>query len=559
MPEFFSSFPSQQIKPVEFKAQDLINIGRTGIAYQREEQGNKERLALQDFFSNPENFQTDGRIDIDKINAKVPQLAPLTGRDVIRNMSDLSTAQTQAISAKQNLTQTQRGMVGQVFNILGKAGVNDRNSYFSALDDLVKTNPENKDLARLADSYKTIWGKMPENTNWSQLAITGAQTLLPVSEQETKFGPQPGTVSSGAATFGTVTQPSVGGLPPTQAVGNTPLVVNQPPLGEQMTPTGRLDVQGNPTAYVKDQRTGEIREVTIPAGAFANQMPGAQPAVPVPGGMPGPNVVPGAPTVPGGVTYPPRMPSAQTFPVPGPGPVVSVGTGQPVPPNAPVRLGGETPATLDAAQALRVNTRQAAAQVPMQQFNNNQIIKLADDTITGKGANFIGSLSGGYAALPWTSDNASNLNQLGHYMSLQTASLAQSSGLAGTDAARNIAGQMSGTTEWTPQAIKQTARVNRALSTATDLFNRGIDNAFNRTRNPFAATEFQQRWTQTLGNDGINAVRLYDAIQNKDQEGIREIATQAAGPKYKGNVLEAPGYKTLVQKIQAMQRLVGGQ
>ena len=551
MPEFFSSFPSQQIKPVEFKAQDLINIGRSGIAYQKEEQGNKERLALQDFFSNPENFQTDGRIDIDKINAKVPQLAPLTGRDVIRNMSDLSTAQTQAISAKQNLTQTQRGMVGQVFNILGKAGINDRNSYFPALDDLAKTNPENKDLGRLIDSYKTIWGKMPENTNWSQLAITGAQTLLPVSEQETKFGPQPGTVSSGAATFGTVTQPSVGGLPPTQAVGNTPLVVNQPPLGEQMTPTGRLDVQGNPTAYVKDQRTGEIREVTIPAGAFANQMPGAQPAVPVPGGMPGPNVVPGAPTVPGGVTYPPRMPSAQTFPVPGPGPVVSVGTGQPVPPNAPVRLGGETPATLDAAQALRVNTRQAAAQVPMQQFNNNQIIKLADDTITGKGANFIGSLSGGYAAIPWTSDNASNLNQLGHYMSLQTASLAQSSGLAGTDAARNIAGQMSGTTEWTPQAIKQTARVNRALSTATDLFNRGIDNAFNRTRNPFAATEFQQRWTQTLGNDGINAVRLYDAIQNKDQEGIREVVTQIGGPN-------SEGYKTLKRKLEDMQRLIEG-
>ena len=114
MAEFFTSFPSQQIKPVEFKAQDLINIGRTGIAYQKEEQGNKERLALQEFFSNPENFQTEGRVDLDKINAQVPKLAPLTGRDVIRNMSDLSTAQTQALSAKQNLTQTQRGMVGQV-------------------------------------------------------------------------------------------------------------------------------------------------------------------------------------------------------------------------------------------------------------------------------------------------------------------------------------------------------------------------------------------------------------------------------------------------------------
>ena len=162
------------------------------------------------------------------------------------------------------------------------------------------------------------------------------------------------------------------------------------------------------------------------------------------------------------------------------------------------------------------------------------------------------SLSGGYAAIPWTSDNASNLNQLGHYMSLQTASLAQSSGLAGTDAARNIAGQMSGTTEWTPQAIKQTARVNRALSTATDLFNRGVDASFNRSKNPFSATEFQQRWTQTLGNDGINAIRLYDAMQNQDKEGIREVVTQVGGPN-------SPGYKTLVQKIQAMQRLVGGQ
>ena len=172
-------------------------------------------------------------------------------------------------------------------------------TYFKAMDDLIATNPGNKDLGRLIDSYKTIWGKMPENTNWSQLAITGAQTLLPVSEQETKFGPQPGTVSSGAATFGTVTQPSVGGLPPTQAVGNAPLVVNQPPLSSQMQPTGRLDLQGNPTAYVQDAQTGQIREVTIPAGAFANQMPGTQPNVPAPGGMPGPNAVPGAPTVAG--------------------------------------------------------------------------------------------------------------------------------------------------------------------------------------------------------------------------------------------------------------------
>ena len=538
MAEFFTSFPSQQIKPVEFKAQDLINIGRTGIAYQREEQGNKERLGLQEFFSNPENFQTEGRIDLDKINAAVPKIAPLTGRDVIRNMSDLSTAQTQAISAKQNLTQDQRKLVGQTFNILGKAGVNDRGTYMAALDDLVKTNPENKDLARLVDSYKTIWGKMPENTPWSQFAQVGGQSLLSPSEQEQLFGPKPGTISTGAATFPTITQPSVAGLPPRQEVGQVPLATAQLPPGSTMEATGRVDMNNQPTAYVRDQATGRILgEVVIPGGAA--QMPGAN--VPTTGVPPGAR--PGAPMAPQAVPQAGPQPIPQAGPQPAPA----------MPTNAPARMpAGETATTLDAAQALRTNTRQMAAQVPMQQFNNNQIIKLADDTITGKGANFVGALSGGYAAIPWSSDNASNLNQLGHYMSLQTASLAQSSGLAGTDAARNIAGQMSGTTEWTPQAIKTTARVNRALSTATDLFNRGIDNEFNRTKNPFSTTEFQQRWTRTLGNDGINAIRLYDAMQNKDKEGIREVVTQVGGPN-------SPGYKTLVQKIEAMQRLVGGQ
>jgi hypothetical protein len=212
---------------------------------------------------------------------------------------------------------------------------------------------------------------------------------------------------------------------------------------------------------------------------------------------------------------------------------------------------GETGATLDSATKLRIDVRNAAAQAPVQQFNNNQIIKLADDVITGRGANFIGSLTGGYAGLPFTSDNATNLNQLGHYMAMQTASLSQSSGLGGTDAGRAIAGQISGTNEWTAPAIKQTARVNRALTTGTELFNQGVDNAFNRTKNPFASTEFQQRWTQTLGNDGINAIRLYDAMRNSDKEAIREVVTQAGGPN-------SPGYQNLVRKIGDMQKMVGG-
>jgi hypothetical protein len=136
-------------------------------------------------------------------------------------------------------------------------------------------------------------------------------------------------------------------------------------------------------------------------------------------------------------------------------------------------------------------------------------------------------------------------------MAGQTQALSAGTGLANTDAGRALAGQMAGDIQWTPEAIKQTARVNRALSTGTELFAQGVDNAFTRTKNPFAAAEFQQRWSTTLGNDGINAIRLYDAIRSKDNDAIKEVVKEAGG-------MNSQGYQGLVNKIGQMQKLIGG-
>ena len=541
MPEFFSSFPSQQIKPQEFKAADLINIGRTGIAFQKENQANTERVATQEFFSNPENFQTDGNIDMSKVNAAIPKLAPLTGRDIMKNMADLSTAQTQANKAKQGLTQDQKALVGQTFNILGKAGVNNKDTYLKALDDLVTPNPDNKDLGRLADSYKTIWNKMPEGTNWSQLAVTGAQTLLPVATQETQFGQQPGTLSTGAQILPTVTRPSVAGQAPSIQVGQTPLATNQLAPGSRYVATGRVDMNNNPTALAYGPNGEMLGEVIIPAGANPAQQPGGAAANAMPTGVQGGGVMPQNNI---------QAPAAQM-----PRPAV---TAQPaMPTNAPVRMPpGENASTLEAATNLRLQARAMGGKVGEQQFNSNQIIKLADDVISGKGAGTLANLTGGYAGLNGLGiggENATNLQQLGHYMAQQTNALSAGTGLGNTDSGRLLASQMAGDIQWTPAAIKQTARVNRALSTGTELFSQGVDNAFTRSKgNPFASVEFQNRWSTALGNDGINAIRLYDAIRNKDNEAIKEVVTQAGGAN-------SPGYQNLVNKIGQMQKLIGGQ
>ena len=128
---------SAQIKPASnLSLADMINIGRTGLALRKENQADTERVGLQEFFSNPENFQTDGNIDMGKVNAAIPKIAPMTGRDVLKNMAELSTAQTIANKAKMGLTQDQKALVGQTFNILGKAGVNNRDTYMKALDEI---------------------------------------------------------------------------------------------------------------------------------------------------------------------------------------------------------------------------------------------------------------------------------------------------------------------------------------------------------------------------------------------------------------------------------------
>lgn len=261
-----------QIKPVQGASlADMVNIARGAQQYQQaaqlnplalqqqqqatrtgeialgvEEQKDKERNNLQTFFSDPNNFQTEGRIDIDKINAVVPKIAPLTGADVINKYSTLGKAQTEAISAKQNLTQDQRNMIGSRFAILGRLGIQDKNAYIAEMDLLKKENPDNKDLARLLDAYKVTWNEIPSGPDLPSKAIAGAQTLLTPAQQQTAFAPQAGTLSTGEQIFPTVTTPAVGGMLPRIQMGTQPLAdVGLPPTTEVIDPaTGQKRLLG---------------------------------------------------------------------------------------------------------------------------------------------------------------------------------------------------------------------------------------------------------------------------------------------------------------------------
>jgi len=527
-----------QIKPMPtMSLGEMMNFARGAQQYQQEQialtleqQKEQERARIQELMRDPALFQTpEGRMDIERLNQLVPRIAPLTGPALVQQLTTLDTNQTAAAQAAQNLTQDQRTMIASRLALMGRLQVGDARAYIAELDQLRAENPNNPQLHRLIEAYKNTLKVLPPGADLPSLAIAGANSLLSPQTQQQMFAPQIGMINTGAATFQTTTRPSIAGEVSKVQVAQEPTVTAQLPPNLLEVPTGQVDVENRPIVNVFDANGLLVGQRVVTETPTAGELPGAK--LPTPTGRP--RMQPGMqPGVQVGVVRPPDI-----IPRPGQEPT----------PVARMRP-GETQQTSQAADQIRMGAANAAAQVPLQTFNNNQIIKLADDVILGRGAQFIGALSGGYAALPFTTDNATNLNQLGHYMALQTASLAQSSGLAGTDAARNIAGEVAGTTNWTAPAIKQTARVNRSLSTATDLFNQGVQNAFNRTKDPISARDFQNQWSQTVD---MNAVRLFDAMRNNDKEAIREVVTAAGGPN-------SPGYKRLVTNIGAMQRLIQG-
>lgn len=206
---------SQQMNPLAVQQQQQV-VAKSGIELGQLQQVDRERKNLQEFFANPDNFQTNGRIDIDKINKVVPTIAPYTGSEYVSKYTTLGKAQTEAISAKQNLTQDQRAMIAQRFSILGRLGVDKVEPYIQEMDMMIKENPDNPDFARLLNSYKTIWqNEMRSGPDLPGKAIAGAQTLLTPAQQQSQFTPSI-SVQDGRTV---VTTPGVGAKQPTAEVG----------------------------------------------------------------------------------------------------------------------------------------------------------------------------------------------------------------------------------------------------------------------------------------------------------------------------------------------------
>lgn len=209
---------AQQMNPLALEKAQIEN--------QVLRQKNDERLKLQEFTSNPDNWQTNGRIDMDKLNSAIPKIAPLTGPEVISSFSGLHKSQTDATKAKNAMTQDMRQIVGGRLGILGRMGIDDPKTIIGELDRLKAENPDSREVHDLIEAYKYPLSKTNRGPHVVKDLIAQEQSLLSPAQKESAFAPSISTTAQGQTVL---TQPSVAGSMPTATIGvagglqNTPL------------------------------------------------------------------------------------------------------------------------------------------------------------------------------------------------------------------------------------------------------------------------------------------------------------------------------------------------
>jgi hypothetical protein len=185
-----------------------------GYTTDKARQENTERVALQDFMSVPDNYMTNGNIDLKKAYSALPKIAPLTHVNVLDKLTSLSNAQTGVQKAKQDLTQDQRQIIASRLSVLGRLGINHPDDYKRELEILKKENPENPELHNLTDQYAKLFNNLEPGDYISKGAIREAQSLLTPQQQETTFAPKTSLADVGPTLQPISTTPSIGGEEP---------------------------------------------------------------------------------------------------------------------------------------------------------------------------------------------------------------------------------------------------------------------------------------------------------------------------------------------------------
>jgi hypothetical protein len=546
---------------------EMVNLARSAQAYQQEQQMNPlalqkaqieiqksgqeartgqinlgvaeqtdiERKNIQTFMSNPKNWQNEtGDVDINKINAEVTRLAPLTGRDQIEKLTTLAKSQTENTKAAQDLTQSERAIIAVPLGVLGRMKIQNKDAYLQELDNQAKFYPDNKRLLRLIDAQKTLINQLPANADVASAGVRVSEGLLSPLEATTAFAPKARLTDIGGQLVETTETPSVGNVAP--RVAKTGEVATKTPAPGFVT-AGEVTYQIRPDGSVVPLGQGGVNEPS--SGSQFTNTGVAQPA------MSPANVVP-----PTGQRPPVTAPSTQTAPTqPAPTGQTSslVPLDMPVNTSGIVQLNTQQKQRYEEGNALKLKSTdlaQAAAQSKQTTRKIKENIASAAGSAPGQALRSAGKWLQGSEQLDELVKNLAQ-NQVD-----QAALMGNS---AATDAARSVLGLANGSENITPQALAQIVQRADATSTALEKFNLGLGNYYQKQgayNGPIHARNFKDTWAKNY-DPRIFMVQNINSSNMSQAE--KQIQLQAI---MKGTSEEER--KTLAKKAEIIKRLEKG-
>lgn len=150
-------------------------------------------------------------------------------------------------------------------------------------------------------------------------------------------------------------------------------------------------------------------------------------------------------------------------------------------------------------------------------YRNDQILDIlnSDKPSTGPG---MASLNWIASRIPGQSGDA--FQKIGHYLAQNSAAIASKMGVPNTNMGSETAAAASGNTNQNPGAIKEITKVNDALNTGFDYYNRGLSKASANGADPSKVPAFKQAFGQ---NFDVNVLRYDDALRRNDSQEINQL------------------------------------
>ena len=137
--------------------------------------------------------------------------------------------------------------------------------------------------------------------------------------------------------------------------------------------------------------------------------------------------------------------------------------------------------------------------VQVSRYRNSQILDLTKIAPTGPGKDIWN-----HVASQFKGEGADAFQKIGHYLAQNSAAMAGKMGVPNTNMGQETAAAAAGNTSQNPEAIKEITKVNDALNTGFDLYNRGLAKVTNNGSDLSKVPAYKQAFGSSLD---VNALR----------------------------------------------------